>query len=246
LLIAEHAYAVESSPGIWSKVESLRIKMSSLLLKQSDRELGEVTHNWPNSAEEVSLASKSAFERNYLQLAQTSNVDELPEIADYCEGGSQPINTLLRARLRTPMTVRFLSEFYRLHEYQGLAYRAALVSAAGLRRLTSEIGQVFVDNGVQSASVARWSSEQWSRDGFIRQTASSEDSTVFVIFNKSVPKKNLFTSFLGDHVAVAPSTPLQLVASRLVGKRFYVYFKSPKTIPEKMFDLYSGNTELML
>lgn len=246
LLIAEPAYAVESSPGVWSKVESLRTRMITLLLEQSDRELGDVTQNWPNSAQEVSLASKSAFERSYLQLAQTSNASELPEIADYCEGGSLPINTLLRAGLRTPLTLHFLSEFYSLHEYQGLAYRAALVSAAGLRRLTSEIGQVFVDNGVQSASITRWSAEQWSRDGFSRQAATSEDSTVFIIFNKSVPKKNMFTSFLGDHVAIAPSTPLQLVASRLVGKRFYVYFKSPKTLPDKMLDLYSGNTELML
>ncbi|WP_122663095.1 hypothetical protein [Pseudomonas viridiflava] len=246
LLIGEGAYAVESSPGVWSKIETLRTRISSLLLKQSDQELGDVTQNWPNSVDEVSQASKSSFERSYMQLAQASNADELPEIADYCEGGSQPINTLLRAGLRTPSTLRFLSEFYRLHEYQGLAYRAAMVSAAGLRRLTSEIGQVFVDNGVQSASISRWSSEQWSRDGFIRQAASSEDNTVFVIFSKSVPKKNLFTSFLGDHVAIAPSTPLQLVASRLVGKRFYVYFKSPTTLPAKMIDLYSGNTELML
>lgn len=246
VLIAERAYAVESSPGVWRKMETLRTRMSSLLLKQSDRELGDMTHNWPNSAEEISVASKSAFERNYLRLAQTANASELPEIADYCEGGSQPINTLLRAGMVTPMTVRFLSQFYSLHEYQGLAYRAARVSAAGLRKLTTEIGQVFVDSGVQSASVARWSSEQWSRDEFIHQAASSEDSIVFVIFNKSVPKKNLFTSFLGDHVAIPPSTPLQLVASRLVGKRFYVYFKSPTTLPDKMFDLYSGNTELML
>lgn len=246
VLIKEPAYAVESSPGVWNRIETLRTKISSLVLKQSDQELGDVVQNWPNSADEVSNVSKLAFNRNYLRLAKTSNTDELPEILDYCEGGSQPINTLLRARLNTPLTVRFLSEFYSLNEYQGRAYRAALVSAAGLRKLTSEIGQVFVDNGVQSASVSRWSSEQWSRDGFIRQSASSEDSTVFVIFNESVPKKNLFTSFLGDHVAIAPSTPLQLVASRLVGKRFYVYFKSPTALPDKMFDLYSGNTELML
>lgn len=246
LLIPERDYAVESSTGVWSKVESLRTRMNSWLLKQSDRELGDVTQNWPSSAEHVSAASKSSFERNYLRLAQTSNADELPEIADYCEGGSQPINTLLRAGMRTPLTTRFLNQFYRLHEYQGPAYRAAMVSPAGLRRLTSEIGQVFVDNGVQSASVTRWSSEQWSRDEFIRQTGTSESSTVFVIFSKSVPKKNLFTNFLGDHVGIAPSTPLQLVASRLVGKRFYVYFKTPKVIPKKMIDLYSGNTELML
>ncbi|MDU8358336.1 hypothetical protein [Pseudomonas syringae group sp. J309-1] len=246
LLIAERAYAVESSPGVWSKIETLRTRISSLLLRQSDRELGDVTRDWPSSAEEVSTVSKLAFNRNYLRLAQTSNASELPEILDYCEGGSQPINSLLRARMRTPWTLRFLNEFYCLNEYQGRAYRAALVSAAGLRKLTTEIGQVFVDNGIQSASVSRWSSEQWSRDGFIREAAGSQDSTVFVIFNESVPKKNLFTSFLGDHVAIAPSTPLQLVASRLVGKRFYVYFKSPAAIPEKMFDLYSGNTELML
>ncbi|MCI8209223.1 hypothetical protein AUC61_06710 [Pseudomonas sp. S25] len=246
LLIGESSYAVESSPGVWSKIETLRARISSLLLRQSDRELGDVTKDWPNSVDEVSTVSKQAFNRNYLHLAQTSNASDMPEILDYCEGGSQPINSLLRARVRTPWTLRFLNEFYSLNEYQGRAYRAALVSAAGLRKLTTEIGQVFVDNGIQSASVSRWSSEQWSRDGFIREATSSEDSTVFVIFNKSVPKKNLFTSFLGDHVAIPPSTPLQLVASRLVGKRFYVYFKSPAAIPEKMFDLYSGNTELML
>lgn len=245
-LIAEADYAVESTPGAWSKVASLRTRMSNWLLKRADLELGGLTRNWPSSVEQVSPTAKSAFEQDYLRLAEASNVDDLPEIADYCEGGSQPINTLLRAGMRTPLTVRFLNEFYRLHEYQGAAFRAAMVSPAGLRRLTSEIGEVFVDNGVQSASITRWNTEQWSRDEFIRQTGSAENTTVYVIFDTSVAKKNLFTSFLGDHVAIAPSTPLQLVASRLVGKRFYVYFKRPQLNPQKMFDLYSGNTELML
>lgn len=246
MLIAEPDYAVEASPGVWSKVASLRTKVSNWLLKRSDLELGGLTQNWPNSIEQISPTARSAFEHDYLRLAETSNADDLPEIADYCEGGSQPINTLLRAGMRTQLTVRFLNEFYRLYEYQGVAFRAAMVSPAGLRRLTSEIGEVFVDNGVQSASITRWNTEQWSREEFIRQTGSAENSTVYVIFDKSVAKKNLFTSFLGDHVAIAPSTPLQLVASRLVGKRFYVYFKRPQTNPQKMFDLYSGNTELML
>jgi hypothetical protein len=246
LLIGDNGFAVEDITGKWTKVRSLLANIRNWRLKQADMALDSLTRNWPESVERIGSPEMTAFENSYLRLAQTSNTDLLPEINDYCEGGSLTINSLLRANLQTPFTSRFLSQFYRLHEYSGLAFRAVMVSPAGLRRLTTSIGEVFIDRGIQSASITRWNAEQWSQDAFIRQTQNVENKTVYVIFDSSVAKKNLFTTFLGDHVAVAPSTPLQLVASRLVGNRFYVYFKRPLSNPTQMFSLYSGNTELML
>lgn len=246
LLIGEQDYAVQDRLGNWRKIPSLQSSVSNWLLKRADAELGSLTHEWPASIAQVSPAMKSAFEASYLQLAKTSNAEEFAEICDYCEGGSDPINTLLRAGLRTPLTSLFMKQFYCLHEYRGLAFRAVMVSPAGLRRLTTQVGQVFVDNGVQSASITRWNAEQWSRDEFIQPDGATVNKVAYLIFDASIAKKNLFTAFLGDHVAIAPSTPLQLVASRLVGERFFAYFKRPLSYPTKLFSLYSGNTELML
>lgn len=246
LLVSEGEYAVRGSLGLWRKTPYLRTSLSDLMLKQADLELGNLTRNWPGAIEQVSPAAKSVFEKNYLLLANTSNAEGFSEITDYCEGGSAAINSLLRTGVRSQKTQRFLTQFYRLNEYRGNAFRAAMVSPAGLQRLTREMGQVFVDNGIQSASISRWSAEQWSKDAFITSHGAQENTSIFLIFDTSISKKNLFTSFLGDHVAIAPSTPLQLVASRLVGERFYVYFKRPQILPHKLIDLYSGNSELLL
>ena len=246
LLIGDHDYAVQDRLGNWRRIPSLQSNVSTWLLRRADAELTSLTHEWPGSIAQVSPAMKSAFEASYLQLAKTSNAEEFAEICEYCEGGSDPINTLLRAGLRTALINRFMAQFYCLHEYRGLAFRAVMVSPAGLRRLATQVGQVFVDNGVQSASITRWNAEQWSRDDFIKPASATANTLVYLIFDRSIAKKNLFTSFLGDHVAIAPSTPLQLVASQRVGERFFAYFKRPLGYPKKLFSLYSGNTELML
>lgn len=246
LLIGTPDYVVQDRLGIWRRISAMQATISRGLLRRADAELASLTSDWPETLDQVSPAMKIAFEVSYMRLAATSNAAEFAEISEYCEGGSGAINTLLRAGLQTSLTRRFIKQFYCLHEYNGLAYRVATVSLAGLRRLTMELGQVFVDNGIQSASTTRWNAEQWSRDEFIQPASATESKMVCLIFDASIAKKNLFTSFFGDHVAIAPSTPLQLVASRQVGERFFAYFTRPTSCPAHLVNLYSGGTELML
>lgn len=244
ILLSEGDFAVQGSNGGWRKLLYTAASTRSWVFREAERELTELTTNWPTSAAQISASEQHAFAQDYLAMAQTSNAEELPEVSEYCEGGSARVNNALRSGQHNAATRRFLDEFYRLHEYRTMAFRATHVSVPGLERLLSSIGQVFVESGVQSASVSRWGAQEWSRDTFVAQYAAINDRPVFVIFDTTIPKKNLFTGFLGDHVAIAPTTPLQLMATRTLGETLYLYFSRPRHVPAKLYELYSGKEEL--
>ena len=246
LLVSDGDYAVQGSAGTWRKIVYNSSRTRHWGYKAASRELADLTASWPTSAEQVGAAEKSAYETDYLAMAQTANTEYLPEVLDYCEGGSAEVNSALRSGQSTPQTRLFLEEFYRLHEYRSMAFRATHVSLNGLQRLKSGVGLVFVDPGIQSASISRWGAQQWSVDKFVTQHASPYTKAVFVIFDTTVPKKNLFTSFLGDHVAIAPSVPLQLMSVREVDTNVYLYVSRAMHVPRRMYDFYSGVEELVL
>lgn len=199
---------------------------------------------WPNSVESLSIAEKTRFETDYLKLAKTSNSAFLPEVVAYCEAGSADINNVLRAGFKKHSTLKFLQEFYQLNEYQGMAFRVAHVSSNSLQRLKGKIGLIYTDAGIQSASTSRWNATRWSQDSFVTQHATADDHLIFMIFDTSVPKKNMFTSFLGDHVGIAPSTPVQLVATKEVDGNFFTYFAMPQELSTEVFDIYTGNRKI--
>lgn len=246
LLVSDGDYAVQGSAGTWRKIVYNSSRTRHWGYKAASRELAELTATWPTSVEQVTATEKSAYETDYLAMAKTSNTEYLPEVLDYCEGGSAAINSLLRSGQNTLQSRLFLAEFYRLHEYRSMAFRAVNVSLNGLQRLKSGVGLVFVDHGIQSASISRWGAQQWSRERFVTEHASAYTRAVFVIFDTTLPKKNLFTRFLGDHVAIAPSVPMQLMSVREVGTNVYLYVSRAMHLPRRMYDFYSGVEELVL
>lgn len=246
LLIHEDEYVVRSSMGIWSKASQPIARLSRQADRQARQELALLLKGWPTAAEGASFAEPSLDEPRFLELARGAKAELYPDMLDYIEGGSASINRLLRSGARTPETQQFLEQFYRLRRWKGDAFRAARVTDEGLLRLRSELGAVFADAGVQSASISRANAARWSVDEFVTEHAPPGSHPVFFIFAPTVPKQNMFSNFLPDHVVIPPGTRLQLSAFREVDGQAFAYFTAPERIPYETFDLFNGERELFV
>jgi hypothetical protein len=83
-------------------------------------------------------------------------------------------------------------------------------------------------------------------DEFVTEHAPPGSHPVFFIFAPTVPKQNMFSSFLPDHVVIPPGTRLQLSAFREVDGQAFAYFTAPERIPYETFDLFNGERELFV
>ncbi|OSR66076.1 hypothetical protein BV326_04973 [Pseudomonas syringae pv. actinidiae] len=242
-LVHEEEYALRTTSGAWKIVGNKMPRLSQTATQQAKTQLTNLLSAWPASLQDASGAERVQFEADYLALSKTSNAEDLAKIVAYAEGGSADINPLLRRGVRNAKTREFMSQFHRLREWNGGAFRATYVSSAGLACLEQEGGAVFTDAGIQSASVSRANAVRWSQDSFVRSNANLENHPVFFIFAPSIPKKNLFTGFLGDHVAIAPGTRLQLCATKRLNGQLFAYFAVPERIADETYDLYTGEKE---
>lgn len=236
-------FGLLDSKGVWIRALSQARGASAQVFQSASRELERLTTRWPLSVESLSITEKTQFETDYLSLAKTSNAESLPDIFTYCEAGSGDINDVLRAGIKNATTRRFLRNLYRLNEYQGMAFRVSHVSSASLQRLKGKIGLIYADKGVQSASVSRFNATRWSENTFVTQHATADNHLIFMIFDKSIPKKNMFSPLLGDHVGITPGTPMQLTAIREVDGKFFTYFSMPQKLGNELFDIYTGEQE---
>ncbi|MDB6141105.1 MAG: hypothetical protein JWP80_149 [Pseudomonas sp.] len=246
VLVHTGEYGLRGRNGLWAKAAYRPRGTGPHIFRQATRELDALTQDWPTSSSALSLAEKARFESDFMHLASTSNTAFMPEVLSYCEAGSADINQLLRAGISNAITRSFLRQLYRLNDYQGMAFRVTHVSTAGLQRLKSALGLGFTDAGVQSASVSRFNAVEWSGERFITQHATPDNELVFMIFDKSIPKKNLFCHLLGDHVGVPPGTPMQLTATKEVGEKSFFYFTSPQDLDNELYDVYSGEQEILV
>ncbi|MEA9977584.1 MULTISPECIES: dermonecrotic toxin domain-containing protein [unclassified Pseudomonas] len=232
-------FAVPDQSGNWTKAPYQGQGTSPKIYEEASHELGQLIAQWPASAEALTPAQRLRFETDYLSMAK-SNAESFPEVAAYCEGGSAEINSALRTGIETEESIAFSREFYQLDEYHGLAYRAAYVSTFSLEKLQGQVGTIFADTGIQSASVSPLNALQWANDEFVRQSAGPDTHAIFLIFDDSVSKKNMFTNFLGDHVGIAPNTPLQLMAFKKINNINYAYFSAPEQIPTDYVNIFTG------
>ncbi|MCK9707309.1 dermonecrotic toxin domain-containing protein [Pseudomonas syringae] len=243
-LVHGQEFALRSTTGVWKIVGKQIPRMSQSAIRSAEARLTSLTTLWPASLEEASSIERLKFETDYLTLAHTSNAEKFSEITTYVEGGSTEINPLLRSGVRNATTRRFLRQFHKLKAWEGTAFRATYVSSDGVACLEREVGAVFTDNGVQSASMSRANASRWSQDGFVNRNANAENHPVFFIFAPAVPKKNMFTGFLGDHVAIAPGTYVQLGATKRVNGQLFAWFDAPEQLVDQTYDLYTGEQEL--
>ncbi len=246
LLIHEDEYVVRSIAGGWSKVSQPVVRLSPRADRAARHELSLLLKGWPTPVEGISLTEPSLDEPRFLALARHAKAELYPELLDYIEGGSAEINRLLRSGARTPQVRTFLNQFHCLRSWKGDAFRAMHVTDESLQQLRRELGAVFVDAGVQSASISRGNAVRWSLDRFVSDQAASNTHPVFLIFAPSVPKKNMFSDFLADHVAIPPGTRLQLRAFHEVNGQAFAYFTAPDKLVYETFDLFTGERELFV
>lgn len=240
LLIHEEDYVLRSKDSTWKIVSSRRVGLSPVSERQASEELSRLLLGWPTSIATVTGAERSIFEAQYVALCEASNTEFFGEVLNYVEGGSGEVNAWLRVGASNLKTRRLLNQFYQLTDWTGVAFRATHVSNACWPMLQRNLGAVFVDRGLQSASMSRVNAQQWSQEMFVSQHGSADNKPVFFIFAPSVHKKNMYCEFLGDHVCVPPDTPLQLQALKLHEDRLFVYFGAPGHAPREMFDAYTG------
>jgi len=246
LLVHEEEYVIRARTGGWRKVSQPVVRLSPQADRQARNELSVLLKKWPTPSEGSAIPQPSLDEARFLTLAERGKAEQYPELLDYIEGGSAEINQLLRSGARTPRTQAFLNQFYRLRSWKGDAFRAAHVTDESLQHLRRELGAVFVDAGVQSASISRGNAVRWSLDRFVTDKAASNTHPVFLIFAPSVPKKNLFSGFLADHVAIPPGTRLQLRAFKEVKGQAFAYFTAPDSMVYETFDLFTGEREIFV
>ncbi|MDH0343361.1 M91 family zinc metallopeptidase [Chromobacterium haemolyticum] len=187
------------------------------------------------------ITSKEINANSIMALLDASgNKAEAPSIKGYIEGGSGEINALLRRGEINPELRVFLRDFKNLNDYNGMSYRAAYVLPEGKSALEKGIGKFFSDDGVQSASINPGNANSWASDGFVMQSKPKNGIPAVFVFDSSVQQKNMASSFLGDHVAVQPGSPLELLAVKYIDGVLYAYFSYPTKFPENTYQLFNG------
>ncbi|EFL91746.1 hypothetical protein REG_1209 [Candidatus Regiella insecticola LSR1] len=209
--------------------------------RTANTELAKIVSQAGQKAEDFTPLQTEAFVNGLTNLVKSSNADSYDNIKQYAEAGSRLINSQLRAQQTSTELVNFLNEFKLLNDYTGVAYRSAYVTSNGAMRIREGIGKVFIDRGVQSASSQYINVNSWHQSPWVRnQVGQSATQPAVFIFDSSIAKKNMATSFLADHVAIAPDTSLQVLSTRMVADTLYVYFSAPPHRIDQRYHLFDG------
>jgi hypothetical protein len=143
-------------------------------------------------------------EKHIREIAAESNAECFDSMENYVDQGHYEINGDLRSnRDSSASTENFLRDLQNLKPYAGVAYRAVVLTPAGLYQL-SQSGTKVMDKGVQSASVSLDNAREWAT--YEKDTASRADlRPALLVFHEDMPKKNLSTGKLLDHVVIEPN-----------------------------------------
>jgi hypothetical protein len=147
------------------------------------------------------------------KLIQSSSAERADSIGEFVENGAEAPNSDLRkiAELESHQisadTGELLRDLHGQKSYENeLAFRVYHASPAARERLTTR-GTRIADLGIQSANIFFVNAENWN--GKLSHPVEAIQKFIFV-FDKDVPKKNLSTGFLMDHVAIMPGEILEV------------------------------------
>jgi hypothetical protein len=167
-------------------------------LNADDIALHYTLHKW---GERTSVADRHRIKR----LTDDSTAGQFSSLQPFLQDGDTEINKILRANHhRNPAVRAFLEDFAQLTDYRGESYRAALLAPRPLQALRAGQGEKFFDSGIQTSSVALPHARIWlnhlppHRPGL---------KPVIMIFDRSVPQKNISYGNGIGMVAVAPGVP---------------------------------------
>jgi hypothetical protein len=195
----------------------------------------------PKDSSALSDAQRQTFGDALTNLLKQGEgkADALHAVHDYVEAESKTINDALRNNQRTPQSDAFVGEFNQLNAYDGPAYRAAYITPEGAQRLRNGQGLTFEDKGVQSASTQPVNAFGWEKWADNAKPSESAQPVIYV-FDASIAKRNLSTSFLADHVAIPPGTLTKVLAVKEQGGRLYAYMSAPSKMPQHVYNIFDG------
>lgn len=164
-------------------------------------------------ADWTAVPAQSRAWKKLQKLVNASNAEQLDFVSGYVREGYSDINFELRnGACQSLATEFFLHDFNLLNPYDGIAYRALLVEKGGYETLAT-IGETVADDSVQTASTLLVNGRDWFNHA-CRCETRKDLHKVLLIFDKSVPKKNMSTGYLPDHVAIPPNVVASVVYAR--------------------------------
>lgn len=191
----------------------------------------------------LSDAERNKVVDELTRLIQQSKAEGYESLDEYTEAGSDEINKVLRTQHDPnnypPNVKEFLSDLSEQTNYDGKAYRYAVVTSEGAQTLKNGVGKVFRDSGVQSASTQAFIAKGWETWANNAMPGQNRQPVIY-IFDESITKKNLSSSTLPDHVAIKPEASLEVSATKMKDGILYVSFKAPAKLPDKRYDLFDG------
>jgi len=235
-----------NTAGEWVRIEGAGgIKFPwSRSQPSAKAQLDEAITNINRDSRSFSEAETKQMEEDLSNLIKASTAENSASLNEYTEAGSNEINSELRRqpdeRQYSQQLQEFMADFDNQANYTGKAYRYAFVTADGEAALKNGVGKVFRDAAVQSASTQAFNAKDWA--GWAKKASGAlNNKPVVYVFDESVPKKNLSSSFLYDHVAVEPEASLEVNATKTQDGVLYVYLKSPAKMPEQRYNLFDGS-----
>lgn len=159
-------------------------------------------------------------------------------IPEFVENGAAEPNNDLRllvtqdGHMISGSTAELLKELHQQSDWNGqCAYRVFHACPEAAARLTTP-GTCIADLGVQSASIHLPHAQQWQ----LEHPARASQRFIFVLAG-DVPKKNIATGFLLDHVVVLPATLLEVAECTQRQDATYVLLKAAQ--PQEHQAIYS-------
>ncbi|NIM40309.1 MAG: hypothetical protein GTN84_03655 [Hydrogenophaga sp.] len=175
-------------------------------------------------------------------LLKSSKAEHVQSIPEFVENGAAVPNGDLRKvakcddhRLQSS-TVELLEDLRSQCDCDNqYAFRVQYVRPEAVTRLTTP-GTHIADLGIQSASIHLPNAEDWQ----LERPVDASKKFIFVL-GKDVPKKNIATGFLVDHVVVLPGQILEIGDSVERAGTTYVMLKAAhQQVDQPIYNPFDG------
>lgn len=231
--------------GDWKKrgmvgVDGIKRYFSKKHVQARDS-LEEVMTNYKQRLRPLSGEEQLKLTEKFTGLLEGSNADLYALVGGYVEAGSDSVNGPLRAGSIPPEIEGFLKEFYQLNLSKETAYRSTFVTAEGAKRIKDSVGKVFQDPGVQSASTTLQGLvdlDVWAKTKPDKEKGAIQP--VVYVFDESVPKMNVATKKMPDHLAIGPNEFMKVMDVKEREGTLFVYLSSPTAKPKRVNHIFDG------
>jgi len=162
------------------------------------------------------------------ELLKTSEAERSQEIADYTEDGASEPKKELRCAAKangykiSESTTQLLRDLYQQKDYQGYAFRLFYARPEVADKVFTP-GTRVADFATQSASIHLGHAHEWMKLGVEHEAKATQ--AIILVFDTKVPKKNIASGFLMDHVLVMPGEVFEVSEKEERPDAIYVMLK---------------------